>query len=32
LQRNALVQLDIKFTSEGETIGLYHEIHVDNTP
>ena len=32
LQRNALVQLGIKFSSEGETISLFHEIHVDNTP
>lgn len=32
LQRNALVQLGIKFSSDGETIGLYHEIHVDNSP
>lgn len=33
LQRNALVQLTIKFTdSSGEAVSLYHEVHVDNTP
>jgi MSHA biogenesis protein MshO len=32
LQRNALVQLTIKFTDSGETVGLYQEVHVDNTP
>ena len=34
LQRNALVQLTIKFTDSvsTETVSLYHEVHVDNTP
>lgn len=32
LQRNALVQLTIKFTDNAETVSLYHEIHVNNTP
>src|SRR5450830_1167571 len=32
LQRNALVQLTVKFTSSGETVSLYHEVHVNNTP
>lgn len=32
LQRNALVHLAITFTSSGESVSLYHEVHVDNTP
>lgn len=32
LQRNALVQLTVQFTDSGETVSLYHEIHVNNTP
>ena len=32
LQRNALVQLSITFTDSGETVSLYHEVHVNNTP
>lgn len=32
LQRNALVQLTVKFTDNNETVSLYHEVHVDNTP
>lgn len=32
LQRNALVQLAIDFTNAGETVSLYHEVHVNNTP
>ena len=32
LQRNALVQLTVKFTDSNETVSLYHEVHVDNTP
>lgn len=32
LQRNALVQLGITFTDSGETVSLYHEVHVNNTP
>lgn len=31
-QHNALVQLSFSFTDKGETVSLYHEIHVDNTP
>jgi MSHA biogenesis protein MshO len=32
--RNALVQLNITFTdsNSGESVSLYHEVHVDNTP
>lgn len=32
LQRNALVQLSLAFTQSGETVSLYHEVHVNNTP
>jgi len=32
LQRNALVQLNMTFTDTGESVNLYHEVHVDNTP
>jgi MSHA biogenesis protein MshO len=34
LQRNALVQITLRFTdsSSGESVSLYHEVHVDNTP
>lgn len=32
LQRNALVQLSITFTDGGESVSLYHEVHVNNTP
>jgi len=32
LQRNALVQLSITFTDSGESVNLYHEVHVNNTP
>jgi MSHA biogenesis protein MshO len=32
LQRNALVQITLKFTDNSETVSLYHEVHVDNTP
>ena len=33
LQRNALVQMTITLTdSSGESVGLYHEVHVGNTP
>jgi MSHA biogenesis protein MshO len=33
LQRNALVQMGITFTdASGETVNLYHEVHVNNTP
>jgi len=34
LQRNGLVQMTISFTdaASSETVTLYHEIHVNNTP
>ena len=32
LQRNALVQLSMVFTRAGESVSLYHEVHVNNTP
>lgn len=32
LQRNALVQLNLTFTDSGESVNLYHEVHVSNTP
>jgi MSHA biogenesis protein MshO len=32
LQRDALVQLAMEFTDDGETVSLYHEVHVNNTP
>lgn len=33
LQRNALVQMSIALTdSTGESVNLYHEVHVNNTP
>lgn len=32
LQRNALVQIKLALTSGGETVSLYDEVHVDNTP
>jgi MSHA biogenesis protein MshO len=32
LQRNALVQLTVKFTDNDETVNLYHQVHVNNTP
>lgn len=32
LQRNALVRLTVEFTDTGETVSLYHEVHVNNTP
>lgn len=32
LQRNAMVQIKVNLTSNGETVSLYHEVHVDNTP
>ncbi len=30
--RNALVQLDLTFSSAGESVSIYHEVHVNNTP
>ncbi len=32
LQRNATLQVNIGLTRSNETVSLYHEIHVDNTP
>lgn len=32
LQRNAVVQVTLGLTSSGESVSLYHEVHVDNTP
>jgi MSHA biogenesis protein MshO len=32
LQRNALVQMTLNLSSSGETVSLYHEVHVSNTP
>lgn len=32
LQRNALVQLGFTLTDSGESVNLYHEVHVNNTP
>lgn len=32
LRRNALVQITLRFTDSGESVSLYHEVHVDNTP
>lgn len=31
-QRNALVQMTINLTDSGESVSLYHEVHVNNTP
>lgn len=32
LQRNALAQMTINLSDSGETVSLYHEVHVNNTP
>lgn len=32
LQRNAMLQIGMELTRDNETVGLYHEIHVDTTP
>lgn len=32
LQRNATVKITLSLTDGGETVSLYHEVHVDNTP
>ena len=32
LQRNGLVQISLGITSEGESVNLFHQIHVNNTP
>ena len=30
--RNGLVQLTLTFSKSGETVSIYHEVHVNNTP
>lgn len=30
--RNGLVQLSLTFGNSGETVSIYHEVHVNNTP
>lgn len=30
--RNGLVQLQLSFANSGETVSIYHEVHVNNTP
>jgi len=30
--RNGLVQLSMTFGNSGETVSIYHEVHVNNTP
>ena len=30
--RNGLVQLTLTFTNSDETVSIYHEVHVNNTP
>jgi MSHA biogenesis protein MshO len=32
LQRNAMVQIMLDLTSNGETVSLYHQVNVNNTP
>lgn len=32
LQRNGLVRINLSLTRSGETVSLYHEVHVNNTP
>lgn len=32
LEHSALAQLTVEFTDHGETVRLYHEVHVNNTP
>jgi len=32
LERNALVQIMLGLTDGGESVNLYHEVHVNNTP
>lgn len=31
-QHNGLVQMTLKISSSGETVSLYHEVHINNTP
>jgi MSHA biogenesis protein MshO len=30
--RNGLVQMSMTFSNSGETVSIYHEVHVNNTP
>ena len=30
--RYALITLQLQLTSQGETVSLYHTVHVDNLP
>ena len=32
LQRNALLRIALQITDQGESVSLYHEVHVNNTP
>lgn len=32
LQRNGLVQIQLNISSNNETVSLYHEVHVNNSP
>ncbi len=32
LQRNAMVKVNLSLTKSDETVNLYHEVHVSNTP
>jgi MSHA biogenesis protein MshO len=32
LQRNGIVRVTLQITDGSETVSLYHEVHVDNTP
>lgn len=32
LQRNALLRIALQMTDQSESISLYHEVHVNNTP
>ena len=32
LQRNALLRINLRMTDQNESVNLYHEVHVNNTP
>ena len=32
LQRNALLRMTLQITDQSESVSLYHEVHVNNTP
>ena len=32
LQRNALLRIALQMTDQSESVSLYHEVHVNNTP